>query len=93
MSITQPDTLVTQRQRQPALVQWWDLFLMELTNWRWSWRLSLLQGIISPLFSLLALGVFARDSGNEALIYVVTGNIVISLLFGFFSILPGIPHI
>ena len=28
------------------------------------------------------MGVFARDSGGEALIYVVTGNIVISLLFG-----------
>ena len=82
MSITQPNVRVTQRQRQSVVVQWWDLFLMELTNWRWSWRLSLLQGTITPLFSLLALGVFARDSGGEALIYVVTGNIVVSLLFG-----------
>jgi len=70
------------RRRQPAPVQWWDLFLMELTNWRWSWRGSLLHGTVTPIFSLLALGFFARDSGREALLYVVTGNIVVSLLFG-----------
>lgn len=67
---------------QPVLVQCWDLFRMELTNWRWSWRGSLLQGTVTPMFSLLALGLFARDSGREALLYVVTGNIVVSLLFG-----------
>ena len=39
----------------------------------------MLQGTITPLFSLLALGVFARDSGGEALTYVVTGNIVVKL--------------
>ena len=70
------------RRGQPVLAQWWDLFQMELTNWRWSWRGSLLQGTITPMFSLLALGFFARDSGREALLYVVTGNIVVSLLFG-----------
>jgi len=75
-------TMPLDRRRQPALVQWWDLFLMELTNWRWSWRGSLLHGTVTPIFSLLALGFFARDSGREALLYVVTGNIVVSLLFG-----------
>lgn len=85
MSTTLPDRTDGLRRRQAVPVQWWDLFLMELTNWRWSWRLSLLQGTITPLFSLLALGVFARDSGGEALTYVVTGNIVISLLFGTMS--------
>lgn len=75
-------TMPLDRCGQPVLVQWWDLFRMELTNWRWSWRGSLLQGTITPIFSLLALGFFARDSGREALLYVVTGNIVVSLLFG-----------
>jgi ABC-2 type transport system permease protein len=63
-------------------VQLGDLFLMELTNWRWSWRGMLLSGVATPLFSLLALGMFARDSGEEALVYVMTGNVVVSLLFG-----------
>jgi ABC-2 type transport system permease protein len=58
------------------------LFLIELTNWRWSWRSMLLTGTLAPLFSILAMGIFARDSGQQALTYVLTGNMVISLMFG-----------
>jgi ABC-2 type transport system permease protein len=63
-------------------VQLWDLFAMELTNWRWSWRTMLITGTIAPLFSIVALGIFARDSGTDALVYVLTGNVVVALLFG-----------
>jgi ABC-2 type transport system permease protein len=66
----------------PLLVQVWDLFLIELTNWRWSWRSLVLTGTITPLFSIVGLGVFARDAGPEALAYVLTGNMVVSLMFG-----------
>ena len=70
------------RYRQPVLVQLVDLFLIELTNWRWSWRHALVTGTITPLFTIIALGAFARDDGGETLAYVMTGNIVVSLLFG-----------
>jgi len=63
-------------------VQLVDLFLMELTNWRWAWRATVITGTIAPLLSLLALGVFARDSGQGTLAYVLTGNVVLSLMFG-----------
>ena len=59
-----------------------DLVLIELTNWRWSWRGLIVISTIAPLASMAALGVFARDLGIEALSYVFTGNIVLSLLFG-----------
>jgi len=59
-----------------------DLVLIELTNWRWSWRGLVVISTIAPLASMAALGIFARDSGVEALSYVFTGNIVLSLLFG-----------
>ena len=59
-----------------------DLFLIELTNWRWCWRSMLITGTLTPMFSILALGVFARDSGSETLAYVLTGNMIISLMFG-----------
>jgi len=59
-----------------------DLFLIELTNWRWCWRSMLITGTLAPMFSILALGIFARDSGRETLAYVLTGNMVISLMFG-----------
>lgn len=66
---------------QPFLVQLADLTLLQLTNWRWSWRGLLLTGILAPTFTILALGAFAADSGPLALGFVLTGNLVISLLF------------
>ena len=68
--------------RQPSiLTQLVDLFLIELTNWRWSWRSMVLTGIVAPVLSISALGIFARDSGPKALAYVLTGNIVLALMF------------
>jgi ABC-type Na+ transport system ATPase subunit NatA len=88
MSITRPSHR-PERRHHPVLVQLVDLFLMELTNWRWSWRHVLLSGTITPLFTIVALGVFARDGGRETLVYVMTGNIVVSLLFGTMNNVQG----
>jgi len=66
---------------QPFYVQLVDLTLIQLTNWRWSWRSTVIISMIFPVLSIGALGVFARNSGPDALAYVVTGNIVLSLLF------------
>ena len=69
------------RERPPFLVQLTDLVLMELTNWRWSWRSMLLLGTVAPLGSMAALSIFGRAAGPEALAYILTGNIVLSLMF------------
>jgi ABC-2 type transport system permease protein len=66
---------------QPFLIQLVDLTLIQLTNWRWSWRSMVIISMIFPILSIGALGIFARNSGPDALAYVVTGNIVLSLLF------------
>lgn len=71
-----------QRACPSPLAQLLDLFLIELTNWRWSWQPMVILGAATPLLSILALGVFARDSGREALAYILTGNVVISLMLG-----------
>jgi ABC-2 type transport system permease protein len=69
--------------RPPALpVQLWDLLLIEMTNWRWSWRNMVVVDTLGPIFSMLALSVFARDTGPATLAYVVTGNLVLALMFG-----------
>ena len=70
------------RNPQPFPAQVYDLLLIELTNWRWSWRSMITVATLAPLFSILALGVFARDSGPEAMRYVLTGNVVMALMFG-----------
>lgn len=75
-------TIQTTNLRRPV---WWvelsSLLFIELSNWRWSWRSMLVTGTMAPVLSILGIGVFARDSGPEALSYVLTGNLVVSLMF------------
>ncbi len=59
-----------------------DLTFIQLTNWRWSWRSTLLTSLILPVMSTLAFGAFATNSSSETLGYIITGNMVMSLLFG-----------
>jgi len=65
----------------PVHLQFWDLFLIELSNWRWGWRNLVLTGTILPIFGILLLGSFARDLGAHALSFVLVGNLVMALLF------------
>ena len=81
--------MVNKRKAQPFHIQIWDIFLIEMTNWRWSWRSVVIVGAVAPLLSMLALSVFARDMGTEALSYVLTGNIVLSLMFGLQNNIEG----
>lgn len=69
------------RRFPPFLVQLADLTLIQLSNWRWSWRSMVVLGMAAPLFGVVAFGLFARDAGPEALGYVLTGNVVLSLMF------------
>lgn len=80
-NIQLPPTLPTERRAPSLLTQFIDVFLIELTNWRWSWRSLIVLGMISPLLSIMALGTFARDSGPLSLSYILVGNIVLATLF------------
>jgi ABC-2 type transport system permease protein len=66
---------------QPLLIQLWDLTLIQLSNWRWSWRGIVLTGMLAPLLSIVALGIFGRDAGTNALQYILIGNLVLALMF------------
>lgn len=70
------------RKPPSPLVQLVDILLIELTNWRWSWQSLLTIATIAPLFSVFALGFFARGSSTSTLAYILTGNAVLSLMFG-----------
>ncbi|MCS0606424.1 ABC transporter permease [Streptomyces sp. LP11] len=63
------------------LGQVWDLFMIQLTNWRWSWPQMVLTGMLAPLVSIAALGLFARNSGHAATEYVLTGSVTMAILF------------
>jgi ABC-2 type transport system permease protein len=67
----------------PLWSQFVDLFGMELANWvREGWRANIVVGTLASLFSLIAMGIYARDNGPEALGYVLMGGVVATLLFG-----------
>ena len=63
------------------LRQWVDLTLIQLTNLRWSWKRSLAVGAVVPVVSILTFGSFVQDGDQELYAYVLTGNLVLSLLF------------
>ncbi len=51
------------RTEHTFLTQLWDVLLMELSNWRWSWRTLVLTSTITPLLGIIGLGVFSRGGG------------------------------
>jgi len=61
--------------------QWVDLTLIQLTNLRWSWKRSLVVGAVVPVVSIITFGSFVSDGDQELYAYVLTGNVVLSLLF------------
>jgi ABC-2 type transport system permease protein len=69
------------RRPLPLRAQFVDLLLVQLSNWRWSWPQMVITGMVTPLLGVLALGVFARNLGPDVLGYVLTGNVVLALLF------------
>ena len=58
-----------------------DLVLIQLSNWRWAWRGMVVTGIMGPTFSIIALGLFARGSDPVTLGYILTGGMVLNLMF------------
>ncbi len=63
---------------QPFRV-FWDLFVIQLANWRWSWPAMVINGLIVPMTTLYFVKTIGPSAGQpEALL---SGNIIISLIF------------
>lgn len=73
------------RTRPGALAQITDLFLIELSSYRWAWQSMIVTGILGPVFFIVALSFFARDQGQTALGFILTGNLMMSLMFEIFN--------
>jgi len=63
-------------------VQLVDLIMIELSNWRWSWRSIVVVSIFVPLFGMVGLSIYARDLGPEVLKTIFSGSLVMSLMLG-----------
>ncbi|GAA3126920.1 ABC transporter permease [Streptosporangium carneum] len=66
---------------QPPHRQLVDLLLIQLSNYRWSWRGMVVTGVCAPLMSTVGLGLVVKQSAQANLLYVLTGSIVLSLMF------------
>lgn len=51
---------------QPLAVQLFDLILLQLSNWRWTWRGMVVVGTLTPLLSIAAQGAFGRTANPPA---------------------------
>ncbi len=70
------------RRPQPWLVQFLDLYRLGLSNWRWTWRAAIIIDTLTPLVGMLALALFGQAFGPTTLAYIMTGNVVLALMFG-----------
>lgn len=65
---------------QSWYVTFWDLLLIQLANWRWSWPAMLINGMLVPLTALFFLKA-ATGENSAPPEFLVSGNIVVSLIF------------
>lgn len=63
-----------------TLVQLKTLIFIQLTNIRWFWKRSIVVSTIFPILTLVLLGSFS-DKSYEAKVFIISGNVVLSLLF------------
>lgn len=65
---------------QPILPQLASLCRMELLNWRWSWRSTIITGTLAPIIFITLMGFFVGDADGEKLAYVLSGNVITTLI-------------
>lgn len=58
--------------------QFHDLFLIQLANFRWSWRSMLITGICAPVLMTISFAVVAQGTNVP---HLLSGGVVLSLMF------------
>lgn len=71
----------TARKLQPIRTQIFDLLLVELTNWRWTWRAMVVLGVLTPLGGIFVMKLLLPDATLEQRAFILTGNTLLSILF------------
>jgi ABC-2 type transport system permease protein len=68
------------------LVVFWDLYLMQLANFRWTWRWQVIGGLVAPLSFMFMLNtLLERPAGTAEAVavgaHILAGNLVMSTVF------------
>jgi len=64
-----------------ALTQISNLLLVQLFNWRWSWRGMVVLGIVAPALSIVILSRLVGERSDDFLSALLMGNLVLVLTF------------
>jgi ABC-2 type transport system permease protein len=64
-----------------AISQFLTLTLVELTNWRWTWRRMLLLGMITPIGTVYGLKLLLGPQAERYAGFLLCGNLALSLMF------------
>lgn len=64
-----------------ALTQVSSLLLVQLSNWRWSWRGMVVLGVVAPTLSIAILSRLVGDRSDEFLTALLVGNLLLVLTF------------
>lgn len=63
------------------VLNFWDLFVIQLANWRWSWPATLINGLLVPLTTFFFFKMITSGDSTQINLYLISGNIIVSLLF------------
>jgi ABC-2 type transport system permease protein len=68
------------------LAVFWDLYLMQLANFRWTWRWQVIGGLLAPLSFMFMLNtLLEREAGTAGAValgaHILAGNVVMSTVF------------
>lgn len=64
-----------------ALTEGSNLLLVQLANWRWSWRGMVVLGIVAPTLSVIILSRLVGERSDDFLAALLVGNLVLVLTF------------
>jgi ABC-2 type transport system permease protein len=68
--------------KKPAFwLVFWDLFLIQLANWRWAWAATLINGLLVPFTIFFFISTIGSTETTAAKIYLLSGNVIASLIF------------
>ncbi|MEU4805800.1 ABC transporter permease [Actinosynnema sp. NPDC023587] len=57
------------------------LCLVQLRNWRWTWKPMLVMGIATPALIMFALAALSGDRGGDDAVHIAGGAITLTLMF------------
>ncbi len=64
-----------------VFLNFWDLLLIQLANWRYSWPATVINGLLVPVTTYVFVITVSGGNSQDLNIYLLSGNVIVSLIF------------